>query len=209
MSTHLPPGAADAPEAVKGEGDPVAAPPSAAADMAALVAALGDGALAHGQPHGDATVLVPVGRLLEAVRFLKAHGYSLLRSVTAVDFLPREPRFHVVYHLLALPAAMLAGDASLDPADAPRAMRLKVPVPADAPVVPTLTAEFPTADWHEREVWDLFGIEFAGHPDPRRILLPETFEGHPLRKDHPLVYEEVAFTFNQDQIAALKPRATS
>jgi len=184
-------------------------PPSASADMADLVAALGDSALGHAERLGEPAVLVAATHLLDAAGFLKARGYTLLRSVTAVDYLPRQPRFHVVYHLLALPAGMLAGRAERDPADPPRAIRLKVPVPGDAPLVPTLTALYPTAEWHEREVWDLFGIEFAGHPDPRRILMPDDYEGHPLRKDHPLVYEEVAFTFNHDQIDAMKPRATS
>jgi len=188
----------------------VAAPAaSAAADAAALAAALGDGAPFHGSPLGQATVLVEATRLLEAARWLKERGYVLLRSITAVDLHPREPRFHVVYHLLALPAGVRAGSAVSDAGDPPRALRLKVPLPGESPVAPTLTGLYPTADWHEREVWDLFGIEFAGHPDLRRILLPETYEGHPLRKDHPLVYEEIAFTFNHEQIAALKPRARS
>ncbi len=67
-------------------------------------------------------------------------------------------------------------------------------MPVDDPVVPTATTLYPTANFHEREVWDLFGIEFAGHPDMRRILLPDHFEGHPLRKDFPQRYEQVAFT---------------
>lgn len=189
-----------------------AAPPAAStadADVAALAAALGDDAPLHGSPLGQATVVVAAPRLLEAARWLRERGYDLLRSITAVDLHPREPRFHVVYHLLALPAGMRAGRAERDAAEPPRALRLKVPLGGADPVAPSLTEIYPTADWHEREVWDLFGIEFAGHPDLRRILLPEAYEGHPLRKDHPLVYEEIAFTFNHDAIAAQKPRATS
>lgn len=195
-------------DAAAPEVEPAAASP-AAADAAALAAALGEGAPLQGSPLGQATVVVEAARLLEAVRWLRERGYALLRSITAVDLHPRAPRFQVVYHVLALPSGVRAGRAIPDAADPPRALRLKVPLPGEAPVVPSLTALYPTAEWHEREVWDLFGIEFAGHPDLRRILLPETYEGHPLRKDHPLVYEEIAFTFNHDQIAALKPRATS
>jgi NADH-quinone oxidoreductase subunit C len=154
-------------------------------------------------------VLVAREQLTAALEWLRdGAGYQMLRSVTAVDFLDRLPRFHVVYHLLHLPAQVLNGVAAVDPADPPKELRLKVPLAADDAVLPTATGLYPTANYHEREVWDLFGIEFAGHPDLRRILLPTEFEGHPLRKDFPLRYEEVAFTFNQNEVYATKPKAT-
>jgi NADH-quinone oxidoreductase subunit C len=153
---------------------------------------------------GASVALVPREGLLEAARRLQERGYNLLASVTAVDFLPSEPRFQVVYLFVAVPAAAQGGDATPDPTDPPRRVRVKVPVPDDDPVVPSLVDLYPGANWHEREVWDMFGIQFAGHPDPRRILMPDDYEGHPLRKDHPLRYEEVAFTHNVDEVHAHK-----
>jgi NADH-quinone oxidoreductase subunit C len=82
---------------------------------------------------------------------------------------------------------------------------LKVGLPEQNPAVPTLTDLWATANWQERETYDLYGITFTGHPGLQRILMPEDWEGHPLRKDVPLGGEEVAFTFNQDEIYAHKP----
>lgn len=179
-----------------------------AADLDALRAQFGDAVLAAGAPLGEPTVLVARERYRDVVRYVRdARGYNLLRDVTAVDYLTVEPRFHVVAHLAALPASMLAGNAIPSPDDPLRALRIKTPVPAEDAVVDSLVGLFPTANFHERETWDLLGIEFAGHPDLRRILMPEDYEGFPLRKDHPLVYEEIAFTFNQDEIYAKKPFA--
>jgi NADH-quinone oxidoreductase subunit C len=81
---------------------------------------------------------------------------------------------------------------------------LKVGAPEDDPTVPSLTGMWPTANWQERETYDMFGIVFRGHPALQRILMPDDWEGHPQRKDVPLGYEEVAFTFNQEQIYAQK-----
>ena len=191
--------------------DPPPVARAAAADVVALVERFGDRVLAHDGGAGDRepTVLVAREAIEEAARFLRDEcGYQLLRSVTAVDFLKVEPRFQVVYHFTAIPAHMVAGDAEPRADDPARRLRVKVPVPLEDPVVPTLTGVYPTADWHERETFDMFGIEFAGHPDLRRILMPADYDGFPLRKDHPLVYEEVAFSFNQDEVDRAKPRAT-
>ena len=104
-------------------------------------------------------------------------GFDLLVDLTAVDYLKfpgREdgPRFEVVYHLFSLPHT--------------HRLRLKVPVEESEAVVPTAVGLWPIANWLEREVWDMFGIRFDGHPDLRRLLMYEEFEGHPLRKDYPI-----------------------
>ena len=85
--------------------------------------------------------------------------------------------------------------------------QLRVPVNGDNPTVPTATGVFDSANWRERELLDMFGIQFEGHPDPRRILMPEDSDGHPLRKDYPLGYEEPQFTFNFEDIDLRKPYA--
>ena len=84
---------------------------------------------------------------------------------------------------------------------------MRVPVEGTQPEVPTLEGIYPNANWHEREVHDMFGIKFEGHSDMRRILMPHDWEGHPLRKDYPLGYEEVQFSFNVDEIDRRKPYA--
>jgi NADH-quinone oxidoreductase subunit C len=178
--------------------------------MAALVERFGEQVLVHDDGAGsrEPTALVEREAIEGIARFLRdERGYQLLRSVTAVDFLKTEPRFQVVYHFTAIPMGVVAGDAAARSEDPARLLCVKVPVPLADPVVPTLTEIYPTANWHERETYDLFGIEFAGHPDLRRILMPPDYEGFPLRKDHPLQYEEVAFSFNQDAVYAAKPFA--
>jgi NADH-quinone oxidoreductase subunit C len=84
---------------------------------------------------------------------------------------------------------------------------LRVPLNGNAPTLPSIEGIYPNANWHEREIWDMFGIRFEGHSDLRRILMPYDWEGHPLRKDYPLGYEEVQFTFNYDEIDQRKPYA--
>lgn len=119
-------------------------------------------------------------------------GFNILSSLTAVDYWPQEnPRFHMVYQLYAI--------------EENYTLRLRAPIPAQNPSVPSIEGVYPSANWPEREVWDMFGIKIEGHSDPRRILMPFDWEGHPLRKDYPLGYEEVQFTFNADEIDARKP----
>ncbi len=120
---------------------------------------------------GDTTIVVDRGRLLQVVELVFAEGFQMLLDVTAVDFLDRDPRFDVVYHFLNL-----ASQARL---------RLKVRV-NEGEVLPSLTGRYKSADWSEREVHDMFGLSFEGHPDLRRLLMWEDFPGHPLRKDFPL-----------------------
>jgi NADH-quinone oxidoreductase subunit C len=133
----------------------------------------------------DHTLHVPADRLVEICTFLRDDpelDFAMLSWIAGVDWLPREPRFEVVYGLLSL-----SRNARLN---------LKVGVNEENPRVPSVTGVWPTADWHERETYDFYGIEFDGHPNLTRILLPEDWVGWPLRKDSPLGYEEVAFTHN-------------
>jgi NADH-quinone oxidoreductase subunit C len=125
----------------------------------------------------ETTVLLRPAGLVAACRFLRDEPelqFDFLSSVTGVDrlHLPEpSPRFEVVYHLYSLHTK--------------RRVRLKVRV-EEGEAVPTVTGVWASADWHEREVFDMFGVPFAGHPDLRRILMPEDWEGHPLRKDYPV-----------------------
>lgn len=124
---------------------------------------------------GELTVVVPREHLRRTAEFV--HGdpalrFTYLSDVTGVDCYPAEPRFEMNYHLVSL--------------DHRQALRLKVRAPGSDPVVESVTAVWPTANWHEREIFDLFGVRFDGHPDLRRILMPEDWEGHPLRKDYPV-----------------------
>jgi NADH-quinone oxidoreductase subunit C len=109
-------------------------------------------------------------------------GFRALMSVHGVDYYPEEPRLGVLYELL----------------DMERVDRLtvKLRVPLDAPTVESVTPDWPTADHQEREVYDMFGVRFEGHPDLRRILMPEDYEGHPQRRDFPIGGEPVLFTHN-------------
>jgi NADH-quinone oxidoreductase subunit C len=133
----------------------------------------------------DHTLIVPASRIVEICAFLRDDPeleFALLSWVGGADYLPREPRFEVVYHLLSVSRN--------------GRFVLKVMLPGEQPRVPTVTGVWPTANWHEREAYDFYGIEFTGHPDLTRILLPDEWVGWPLRKDSPLGYQEVAFTHN-------------
>ncbi len=120
---------------------------------------------------GDQTIVIARGDLLAVVDLLHREGFQLLVDITAVDWPQREVRFDVVYHWLNLASQ--------------ERLRVKVPV-AEGQSVPSLAILFKTANWFEREIIDLFGITFEGHPDPRRLLTWPDFPGHPLRKDFPL-----------------------
>ena len=140
---------------------------------------------ATGDALRDPTLIVPADRLVEMCTFLRDDPeleFTMLSWIGGVDFLPRAPRFEVVYNLLSI-----SQNARI---------HLKLEVSEEHPRVPTVVGVWPTANWHERETFDFYGIEFTGHPDLTRILLPEDWVGWPLRKDSPLGYEEVAFTHN-------------
>ncbi len=113
---------------------------------------------------------------------LRDEGYTMLLDLGAVDYLERTPRFDVVYHLLKLPARA----AGVEAIGRPSRVRILCGVPAEHPHVASAMDLWRSADWAEREVFDLFGIVFDGHADLRRIQMPYDWEGHPLRKDYPL-----------------------
>ncbi len=121
---------------------------------------------------GELTLEVAREKTLAACEWFRAHGYNLLSSLTATDWYPVEPRFRVVYHLYSLTEH--------------KRLRLEAKVEGENPRVDSVVSVWPTANWYEREVFDLFGVHFDGHPNLRRLLLPEDWEGHPLRKDFPI-----------------------
>ena len=148
--------------------------------------------------HGDDTVLgtqffrdkarstSTPARVRDVLEFLRERGFGFLASVHGVDYYPEEPRLGVQYELL-------------DMTEVDR-ITVKLRVPLDAPDVPSVTTDWPTADHQEREVYDMFGVVFDGHPDLRRILMPEDYEGHPQRRDFPIGGEPVLFTYNEPQL---------
>ena len=146
------------------------------------------------------TVVVERDRIVDVCRHLRddpALQFALLVEVTAVDRLPAEPRFEVVYHLVCVGAAY-AQPAGAAPA---RRLRLKVRLAGDDPRVPSVVPVFPGANWLEREVFDLFGIAFEGHPDLRRLLMPEDWEGFPLRKDYAVQIRKDATSWEPVQLS--------
>ena len=162
--------------------------------LAALSAAFPKGILVEETTFGDLSFGIAPQSLVAIAQSLRdEHGFNFLENLCGVDYLGRELRFEVVYHLLNLRTGLR--------------LCLKVALPAENPSLPTVTHLWPTANYQERETYDLFGINFVDHPSLTRILMPDDWEGHPLRKDVPLGEEEVAFTFNQDQIYARKPFA--
>ncbi len=124
---------------------------------------------------GELTLEITPHSLLAVCSFLRddpSFSFLFLSDVTGVDRFPQDPRFEINYHLLSIAHS--------------RRLRLKLRIPFSNPVAPSVTSIWPTANWHEREIFDLFGIRFDGHPDLRRLLLPDEWEGYPLRKDFPV-----------------------
>ena len=124
---------------------------------------------------GELTVVVKREGLVSVLTFLKEDlnmDFDYLADLCGVDYMGREPRFAVVYQLYSIPKN--------------HSVRIKAFTDSAQCKVPTVTGIWKTANWHEREVYDMFGIKFEGHPDLRRILMPDNFAGHPLRKDFPL-----------------------
>jgi len=134
---------------------------------AAIAAAVEGGTV--GDSLGQPTISLPIGELATAAAAAKENGFEMLVDMTSVDYLDREPRFEVIVNLVSVSAGTR--------------LRLLAGVPGSDPTVPTLTAVYPGADFYEREIYDLMGIVFDGHPELTRILLPDEWVGHPLRKD--------------------------
>jgi NADH-quinone oxidoreductase subunit C len=146
---------------------------------------------------GERTLVIEAAFLKPICQFLRDDAqlqFNLLEDIVADDMLPDYPRFAVNYHLYSLPNN--------------HRIRLRVPVEDPDEGVQTIVSIWPIASWLELEVWDLMGIHFEGHQSLRRLFLPEDWQGHPLRKDYPLGYEEVQFSFNWQAIDARKPYAT-
>ena len=145
---------------------------------------------------GELSVTIRASAIIEIAQFLRDDPqlrFTFLENLCGVDYLGRTPRFEVVYHLLSHQNH--------------QRICLKVGLPERSPMVASLTGLWSTANYQEREAFDMFGIIFEGHPSLERILMPDDWQGHPQRKDVPLGAEEVAFTFNEARIAAQKPFA--
>jgi NADH-quinone oxidoreductase subunit C len=124
---------------------------------------------------GELTVNIYPEHLRALTEYLRDDpdlAFTYLSDVTGVDRFPIEPRFELNYHLLSIPKRAT--------------VRLRVRLPGSEPVIDSVVSVWPTANWHEREIFDLFGIRFEGHPNLKRMLLPDDWEGYPLRKDYPV-----------------------
>jgi NADH-quinone oxidoreductase subunit C len=134
---------------------------------------------------GRAVLVVQPECVKDVLSHLQGKGYTFLASLHGVDYYPHEPRLGVLYELLDM--------------DRVERISVKARVPTDAPEIDSVVELFPGAEFPEREVYDMFGVLFDGHPDLRRILMPEDYEGHPQRRDFPVGGEPVLFTFNEQQ----------
>jgi NADH-quinone oxidoreductase subunit C len=121
---------------------------------------------------GELTLTIAGEEILSAASVVRAAGYNFFEDVTAVDWFPSVPRFQLSYHILSHALK--------------ERIRLRVLLDGESPAVESITAVWPSANFYEREVFDLFGIRFEGHPNLRRIMMPDDWQGHPLRKDYPV-----------------------
>ena len=138
----------------------------------AAVVALSDLAAKAKFDRGELTVTVDAGNIVAAARAVQAAGYNFFEDSTAVDWYPSEPRFQVTYHIVSTTMK--------------QRVRLAVLLEGDDPAVDSITSVWPSANFYEREIFDLFGIRFIGHPNLTRIMMPTDWKGHPLRKDYPV-----------------------
>jgi len=152
-------------------------------DLRTLIDAACPGAVVdEHEAYGELTVEIAPERLLDVCRMLSGppSSFRLLSDVTCADFPDAPGRFRLAYQLYSLESGARA--------------RLRVWAGSENPAVDSVTSIWPTANWHEREVYDLMGVRFRGHPDLARIMMPDDWEGHPLRRDYPLGGEEVTFS---------------
>ncbi len=132
---------------------------------------------------GRATLEIAPAAAPAVLARLRERGFAFMASLHGVDYYPEEPRLGVIYELLDMSAV--------------DRITVKARVSSEDPRMPSVTPDWPTADHQEREVYDMFGVRFEGHPDLRRILMPEDYEGHPQRRDFPVGGEPVIFTYNE------------
>ena len=176
--------------------------PSALDPVAAVQEKFGDAVLYSRKFRDETTIAVRAENVVEVLLFLRSTPglvYNFLSDISAVDYYPDAPsaerpeRFGVSYHIYS----MLYN----------RRLRVKVFAMEEDPVVPSVTPSWPGANWLEREIADMMGVRFEGHPDPRRLLMPEDWDGHPHRRDYPMGKETVQFSFNVEDILQHKPFA--
>jgi NADH-quinone oxidoreductase subunit C len=147
-------------------------------------ALVGDDVVDAHEHRGDTTIAVAPERIVDVMRSLRDDeglSFNVLIDLTAVDYLGEEPRFEVVYHLASIEVELRGSERSR----LHRRLRVKARVPEEPCEIPSIIELWASADWMEREVWDMYGIRFSGRPELTRVLLYEQFEGHPLRKDYP------------------------
>jgi NADH-quinone oxidoreductase subunit C len=161
-----------------------------AAGLELLAAELGDAAQETVYFRERATIEIEPAQIRAVLATLRGKGYAFLASLHGVDYYPEEPRLGVIYELLDM--------SRVD------RVAVKLRVPSDTPVVKSVVEDWPTANHQEREVYDMFGVVFEDHPDLRRILMPEDYEGHPQRRDFPIGGEPVIFT--RDETSWLEAR---
>jgi NADH-quinone oxidoreductase subunit C len=176
--------------------------PPALDPVAAVQEKFGEAVLHVKQFRDETTLVIEAAKVVEVLLYLRNTPglvYNFLSDISAVDYYPHTPsterpeRFGVSYHIYS----MLYN----------RRLRLKIYVPEEDTTAPSVTSIWPGANWLEREIFDMMGITFTGHPDMRRILMPEDWDGHPHRRDYPLGYEQVQFSFNVEEILKHKPSA--
>ena len=168
----------------------------------AVTAVFPDAVIGTNDFRGETTILIASDQLIPVLQYVRDTTglvYNFLSDISAVDYHPHSPsalrpeRFGVSYHLYS----MLYN----------RRLRVKAFVSADDPTLPTSVEVWPAANWLEREIYDMMGITFDGHPDLRRLLMPEDWDGYPHRRDYPLGKETVQFSFNVEEIMKHKPFA--
>ena len=160
---------------------------------AAVLAELGDAVSDTQMFRDEVTLFCPKERVVEVLKYLcDTQKFDMLTDETCVDYYPKEPRFGIIYQLYSTTRNIR--------------VRVKTMLSENDRSVATACGVYRAANWLEREIYDLFGITFDGHPDLRRIMMPPGWEGHPLLKENPVKVEEVAFSFNRERVDANKPR---